>query len=157
MKVLGAGNQIRDGNFEILTERMSDTGETFNCVTVGGSISGQAAALIFRQLASTEKTCLVLDNHPIFGGEAKRNEFLVDGHRLVAHQGSALFQVKYPHSFITRFYESIGLKTLRLEYQKWAGPGPEVALAKSPYLGSEPFGMFFGAKFGQAQGMWLTD
>ena len=46
----------------------------------------------------------MLDNHPIFGGEAKRNEFLVDGHRLLAHQGSALFQVNYPHSFIERFY-----------------------------------------------------
>src|ERR1700758_4669272 len=154
MKVLGAGNQIRDGNFEILTERMSDTGETFNCVTVGGSISGQAAALIFRQLASTEKTCLVLDNHPIFGGEAKRNEFLVDGHRLVAHQGSALFQVKYPHSFIERFYQSIGLKTSRLEYQKWGGSDPEIPLTTTPYLGSAPYGLYFGAKFGQPKGVW---
>jgi spermidine dehydrogenase len=155
--VLEAGHQIRDGNFETLPASVIDTGEIYDCVIVGGGISGLAAALIFRQLAGREKTCLVLDNHPIFGGEAKRNEFLVDGHRLVAHQGSALFQVKYPHSFITRFYESIGLKTLRLEYQKWAGSEPEIALAKSPYLGSEPFGMFFGAKFGQAQGMWLTD
>jgi len=36
---------------------------------------------------------LVIDNHPIFGGEAKRNEFLVDGQRLTAHQGSAIFLV----------------------------------------------------------------
>jgi spermidine dehydrogenase len=103
------------------------------------------------------KTCLVLDNHPIFGGEAKRNEFLVDGHRLVAHQGSALFQVNYPRSFIERFYESIGLKTPRLEYQKWGGPGPEVPLTTTPYLGSAPYGLYFGAKFGQPQGVWLTD
>ncbi len=26
-----------------------------------------------------KKSCLVLENHPIFGGEAKRNEFSVDG------------------------------------------------------------------------------
>lgn len=157
MQVLQAGHQIRDGNFESLPASLLDTGEIYDCVIVGGGISGLAAALIFRQLAGPEKTCLVLDNHPIFGGEAKRNEFLVDGHRLVAHQGSALFQVNYPHSFITRFYGSIGLKTLRLEYQKWAGPEPEIALAKTPYLGSEPYGMYFGAKFGQTQGLWLTD
>jgi spermidine dehydrogenase len=99
----------------------------------------------------------VLDNHPIFGGEAKRNEFLVDGHRLVGHQGSALFWAPYPHSFIARFYDSIGLKTPRLEYQKWAGPAPELPLARTPYLGSAPYGLYFGAKFGQPQGVWLTD
>ena len=156
-QVLEAGHQVRDGNFESLPASVIDTGEVYDCVMVGGGISGLAAALIFRQLAGDGKTCLVLDNHPIFGGEAKRNEFMVDGHRLVAHQGSALFQVIYPHSFIARFYESIGLKRLRLEYQKWAGLGPEIALAKTPYLGSEPYGMYFGAKFGQTQGLWLTD
>ena len=157
MPVLEAGHRIRDGEFESLPANAANTGETYDCVVVGGGISGLAAALIFQERAGGEKTCLVLDNHPIFGGEAKRNEFLVDGHRLVAHQGSALFQITYPHSFIARFYESIGLKAPRLEYQKWAGPGPEVPLERTPYLGSAPYGLYFGAKFGQAQGVWLTD
>jgi len=155
--VFEAGHQIRDGAFESFPAAVIDTGETYDCVVVGGGISGLAAALIFHRQAGQGKTCLVLDNHPIFGGEAKRNEFLVDGHRLVAHQGSALFQVNYPHSFIERFYDSIGLKTPRLEYQKWAGPHPEVPLTTTPYLGSAPYGWFFGAKFGQPQGLWLTD
>jgi spermidine dehydrogenase len=155
--VLEAGHQIRDGMFEDAPANAIDTGETYDCVIVGGGISGLAAALIFQRQAGKGKTCLVLDNHPIFGGEAKRNEFLVDGHRLVGHQGSALFQVNYPHSFIERFYESIGLKTPRLEYQKWGGPGPEVPLTTTPYLGSAPYGLYFGAKFGQPQGVWLTN
>jgi spermidine dehydrogenase len=155
--VLEAGHQIRDGIFESPPANAADTGEIYDCVVVGGGISGLAAALIFQQRTAGSKTCLVLDNHPIFGGEAKRNEFLVDGHKLVGHQGSALFQVTYPHSFITGFYESIGLKTPRLEYQKWAGPGPEIALERTPYLGSAPYGLYFGAKFGQKQGVWLTD
>ena len=155
--VFEAGHQIRDGLFENLPASVIDTGETYDCVVVGGGISGLAAALTFQQRAGKDKTCLVLDNHPIFGGEAKRNEFLVDGHRLTAHQGSAFFPVPYPHSFIARFYESIGLKTPHLEYQKWGGSSPEMPLCRTPYLGSAPYGLYFGAKFGQPHGLWLTD
>jgi len=155
--VLEAGHQIRDGVFENLPAEVIDTGEIYDCAIVGGGISGLAAALIFQRKAGEGKTCIVLDNHPIFGGEAKRNEFLVDGHRLIGHQGSALFWPPYPHSFMARFYESIGLKTQRLEYQKWAGPAPEIALERTPYIGSAPYGLYFGAKFGQAQGVWVTD
>lgn len=153
--VLEAGHRIRDGEFENLPASIVETGETYDCVVVGGGISGLAAALIFQQLAGKSKACLVLDNHPIFGGEAKRNEFLVDGQRLMTHQGSAFFPVPYPHSFIARFYESIGLKAPRLEYQKWGGPGPEMKLSTTPYLGSAPNGTYFGAKFGKPEGMWL--
>jgi len=155
--VFEAGHQIRDGLFESPPATAIDTGETYDCVVVGGGISGLAAALIFQRKAGEAKTCLVLDNHPIFGGEAKRNEFLVDGHRLIGHQGSALFWPPYRHSFIARFYESIGLKTPRLEYQKWAGPAPEIPLTRTPYLGSAPYGLYFGKKFGQPQGVWVTD
>lgn len=156
MAVLEAGHRIRDGEFESAPANVIDGGEIYDCVVVGGGISGLAAASIFRQLGGAKRSCLVLDNHPVFGGEAKRNEFLVEGHRLIAHQGSAFFPVPYPRSFIGRFYESIGLKTPRLEYQKWAGPDPEMKLSTTPYLGSAPSGMYFGAKFGQPQGMWLT-
>ncbi len=155
--VLEAGHQIRDGAFESLPASVIDTGEFYDCVVVGGGISGLAAALIFQRQAGDGKTCLVLDNHPIFGGEAKRNEFLVDGHRLIAHQGSALFWPPFPHSFMARFYESIGLKVPRLEYQQWAGPAPEIPLTRTPYLGSAPYGLYFGAKFGRPQGVWVTD
>jgi spermidine dehydrogenase len=155
--VLEAGHQIRDGVFESLPASVIDTGESFDCVVIGGGISGLAAALIFQQKAGKGQTCLVLDNHPIFGGEAKRNEFLVDGHRLIAHQGSAFFPIPYPRSFIARFYESIGLRTPRLEYQKWSGDSPEMKLPSTPYLGSAPSGLYFGAKFGQPHGLWLTD
>lgn len=155
--VLDAGHRIRDGEFESQPSNVIDTNETCDCVIVGGGISGLAAALIFQQLTEKKKSCLVIDNHPVFGGEAKRNEFMVDGHRLIAHQGSAFFPIPYPHSFIARFYESIGLKTPRLEYQKWGGPSPEMKLSTTPYLGSAPNGLYFGAKFGRPEGVWLTD
>ena len=34
------------------------------------------------------KRVLILENHPIFGGEARQNEFIVNGVRLIAPQGS---------------------------------------------------------------------
>src|SRR5262249_4295263 len=146
------------GVFEILPADLIDTRETYDCVVVGGGISGLAAALLFQRLAGTGKKCLLLDNHPIFGGEAKRNEFLVDGQRLIAHQGSAFFPVPFPHSFIGRFYESIGLANPRLTYQSWSGSSPEMPLPTTPYPDTGPnYGFYFGAKFGQKPGFWLVD
>jgi spermidine dehydrogenase len=159
--VLMAGHTIRDGVYEPLPKDIVDTGETYDCVIVGGGISGLAAALFFHRQAGPDKKCLILENHPIFGGEAKQNEFLVDGKRLIAHQGSAIYQIQYPHSFLAGFYESIGLKTPKLTYQKWAGPQPEFPFSTTPYqaVGLEhgQYGFWFGTKFGQKPGMWLID
>ena len=161
LEVLTAGHRIRDGEFDRPAANVVDTREVYDCVIVGGGISGLAAALFFLRKSGKNRTCLVLDNHPVFGGEAKRNEFMVDGHRLMGHQGSAVFFVQYPHSFLARFYDSIGLKEPRLQYQKWAGPAKEMPLSTTPYdmVGSEPatYGLYFGAKFGQKPGMWLID
>lgn len=161
LEVAKAGHRIRDGEFEKLPADLIETGEIYDCVAVGGGISGLAAALFFQRQAGKDKKCLVLDNHPIFGGEAKRNEFLVDGQRLKAHQGSAIFQVQYPHSFIARFYESIGMNMPILKYQAWRGKSPEIPLAHTPYemvdRAPATYGFYFGSKFGQRPGMWLID
>ena len=114
LEVLQAGHKMRDGAFRSLLANPVDTGEIYDCVVIGGGISGIAAALFFQRLAGPDKSCLILENHPIFGGEAKQNEFEVDGKRLIAHQGSAIYLVPYPHSFIARFYDSIGLHTPKI-------------------------------------------
>lgn len=161
LPVLRDGHAIRDRRFDPVPENVADTGETYDLVVVGGGISGLAAALFFQRQAGPESKSLVLENHPIFGGEAKQNEFLVDGQRLIAHQGSAIYQLQYPFSFLAHFYDSIGLKAPRLTYQKWNGPQPELALSRTPYeaVGLErgQYGFWFGRKFGQKTGMWLID
>src|SRR4029077_17035605 len=153
LEVLQAGHTIRDQVSEPVSKNVIDTGENYACVIVGGGISGLGAALFFQRQAAAEMKCLILENHRIFGGEAKQNEFLVDGRRLIAHQGSAIYQIQYPYSFFAHFYESIGLKEPKLNYQKWAGPDPEFPLSKTPYeaagLQSGHYGFWFGARFGQ--------
>ena len=72
-----------------------------------------SAALFFAR-RHTGRTCLVIDNHPIFGGEAKRNEFEIDGKRLMVHQGSAACFPPLPSDFLATFYDSIGVDWTQL-------------------------------------------
>src|ERR1700674_5645181 len=44
-EIIHAGHQIRDNVFGSGAHEAADTGETFDCVVVGGGISGLAAAL----------------------------------------------------------------------------------------------------------------
>ena len=155
--VMNAGHQVRDHVFDATPTAIIDTGETVDCVVVGGGISGLAAALSFRTQGGDGLTCLVLENHPIFGGEAKRNEFIVDGQRLMAPQGSDHFQIPYPHSFIARYYEMIGIDPRAFKYQTWASSQPEITLGRTFEQLPRPTGAYFGAKFGQNPGIWLMD
>jgi spermidine dehydrogenase len=161
LPVLQAGHKIRDGAYNPFPKNIVETSETYDCVIVGGGISGIAAALFFQRQAGPRANCLVLENHPIFGGEAKQNEFLVDGKRLIAHQGSAIYQLQEPHSFLAQFYDSIGLKSPKLTYQKWAGTQPEMPLSRTPYdavgMDHGQYAFWFGAKFGHTPGLWVMD
>ena len=154
-EVLSAGHAVRDGAFEKAIASAVDTGEMYDLVAVGGGISGLAAAVFFQK--NKGGRCLVIDNHPIFGGEAKRNEFLVDGQRLTAHQGSAIFLVPRPGGYTARFYEMIGMDRPAFDYQTWRGPSPEMPLAHSPYETPQNYGFYFGPGFGQTPGVWVMD
>ncbi len=83
-----AAHLIRDGHAPALAETAEDTGEIFDMVVIGGGFAGHAATFQFHKKHGADGRCLILDNHPIFGGEAKQNEFDVDGYRLYGPQGS---------------------------------------------------------------------
>ena len=55
---------------------------------VGGGLSGLSAAYFYRQRYGKDAKILVIDNHDDFGGHAKRNEFTVDGEKLIGYGGS---------------------------------------------------------------------
>ncbi|MCW3002776.1 MAG: dependent oxidoreductase [Conexibacter sp.] len=90
--VLDAAHKIRDGVYAKAGAPV-DTGEVYDLIVVGGGITGLTAAHFFAKSSGGAMTCLVLENHPIFGGEARQNELVVDGVRLIAPQGSNDFGV----------------------------------------------------------------
>jgi spermidine dehydrogenase len=65
--------------------------ESYDLIVVGGGISGLAAAWFYRR-AAPDARILVLDNHDDFGGHAKRNEFSLDGSRIIGYGGSQSMQ-----------------------------------------------------------------
>jgi spermidine dehydrogenase len=165
-EVLRAGHKLRDANPSAFLKDAADTGELYDCVVVGGGISGLAAAALFLRQARPGSKCLVLENHPIFGGEARQNEFDVDGYRVVAHQGSAIYFVPYPRSFLADFYDAIGLHEPRLSYQAWGGSGVAMTIGRTPYdsagMSTGQYGFWFGPKFiandsDSFSGKWLID
>ncbi|HTW45148.1 MAG TPA: NAD(P)-binding protein [Acidobacteriaceae bacterium] len=152
-----AGHGIRDGKYPLSFSSDKQVDEDYDCLVVGGGISGLAAAQTFVQYAGG-KTCLVLENHAIFGGEARRNEFAVNGQRLIAPQGSAMFFPPLPGSSLLAFYESIGFNGQALQYQQTADGASDIPVANTTYAGDgHNLGMFFGAMFGHPEGLWVTD
>ena len=149
--LMTTAHRMRDGEFERAVASATDTGEMYDLVAVGGGISGLAAAVFFQKKGGGR--CLVIDNHAVFGGEAKRNEFTVDGHSLVAHQGSAIFLVPQKGGYTDAFYNLIGMDRSSFEYQKCTA----MPLAHSPYDEPQNYGFYFGAQFGQRPGVWVID
>jgi len=154
-EVMSTAHRMRDGAFERAMAEAIETGEQFDLVCVGGGISGLAAAVFFQQQRGGR--CLVLDNHAMFGGEAKRNEFKVDGQAVVAHQGSAIFLVPQPGGYTDAFYKLIGMDRSAFAYQTWRGPAPEMPLPHSPYDTPANYGFYFGPQFGARPGVWVMD
>jgi spermidine dehydrogenase len=86
--VVTAGHGLRDGLYEQRIAAAAATNETYDLVVVGGGFSGMAAAYFYLKEGGPARTVLILDNNNLMGGEAKRNEFVVRGQRLIGPQGS---------------------------------------------------------------------
>ncbi|MBS0578096.1 MAG: FAD-binding oxidoreductase [Proteobacteria bacterium] len=84
--VRDAAHGIRDHQYRVL----EPTGEveSHDVVVIGGGFSGLTVAYEFHKQRKAHQTCLLLENHPVLGGEAKQNDFEVDGVHLTAPQGS---------------------------------------------------------------------
>ena len=77
-------HMIRDG----ASFTSSDSGERYDLVIVGGGLSGLSAAHFYRQMKGADARILILDNHDDFGGHAKRNEFQINGSKVIGYGGT---------------------------------------------------------------------
>jgi spermidine dehydrogenase len=116
------------------------TDSIYDLVVVGGGISGLAAALLFQQRHDGGKRVLVLDNHDDFGGHARRNEFEVDGERLIGYGGSQSLESPGRYSQqAAQLIRDVGIDTARFyEYfdRDWSrnkGLRPAIYFSREAY------------------------
>jgi spermidine dehydrogenase len=159
--VRDAAHLIRDGLTAPMMKYVQDVDEEYDMVIVGGGFSGIGAAYQFRKEFGDDKKCLLLENHPVYGGEAKQNEFEVDGIKLFGPQGSNDFGPPREDSegFIADIYRDTGLP---FEY-KLVVPDPKKTKVSAPlehfygvYWEEARYdtGYFFGA---DARSPWVVN
>jgi spermidine dehydrogenase len=163
--VLAAAHKIRDGAYVKLPATTTDTGQLFDLVIVGGGLSGLTAAYYFLKATGGSKTCLILENHPMFGGEARQNEFLVDGYRLLGPQGSNDFGVPRAGSGTQSDEIWTDLQLPReFKYQDWDPSLKPLRFQMDNYANMDgvdesqvDVGYYFDESSGASKPMWLRN
>lgn len=119
----------------------SQTDRTYDLIVVGGGISGLAAAFLWQQKAGRDARILVLDNHDDFGGHAKRNEFEVDGRRLIGYGGSQSIDTPGHYSAAAKkVLADIGIHTERFYDYFDRGFFEEKRLGRGIYFAGKTYG-----------------
>lgn len=125
-EVVDAAHGVRDGRYDAATLPRPDEPD-YDLVIVGAGITGLMAAWDFRRLRGDGGRCLLLDNHRMFGGEAKGNVVEVDGVRLEGPQGSNAFAVPRGGP-LRRYWTEIGMPdAFEFHELQAAAPGLQVA------------------------------
>jgi len=131
---------IRDQEFDTRLRSATDTGEHPDVIIVGCGISGLAACWTYRK-SNPRATVLMLDPHAIFGGEAKQNEFEVDGYHLTAPQGANGFGAPLSRirqaGVATHFMDDLGLPP-DFVLQEPTGLGRDVQVPEDAWFPMHP-------------------
>ena len=103
---------LRDGTFWDDAGTLTETGEIYDLVVVGGGISGLAAAYFYRKHAGKNSRILILDNHDDFGGHARRNEFRVGKRLLLTNGGTQSIESPSEYSAVAKgVLRDLGIET----------------------------------------------
>ena len=136
---MNAGHAVRDG---AAFSAPVDTGEFYDLVVVGAGMAGLGAAYFYRKQIPHSKV-LVIDACEDFGGHAVRNEFMVDGKRLIAGGGTAALW--RPNTFTPEAQElmrDIGIDRAHHDREVAKNPNAprELGLRRAMFFDSEAFG-----------------
>ena len=166
-EVVYRAHSLRDRHYDWSSAEIIDTGETYALAIVGGGMAGLGAALKFTQTRRDGERLLLLDNHPVFGGESKRNEFEVDGHRLAAPQGANGFSVPKPAIGEyavgdARYFEELGIER-NYQYPELGTDPKDLRFAQDDYECTYwnehkvSMGYFFDEKSHGVSPRWVKD
>lgn len=86
-EIVNQAHTFRNRDFDSQMLNANDTREHYDLVVVGAGFAGVTAAYTYLK-EKPDARVLIFDNHAIFGGEARHNEFEVDGYKLWGPQGS---------------------------------------------------------------------
>jgi spermidine dehydrogenase len=115
--------------------------ERYDLVVVGAGISGLAAAWFYRR-ANPSARVLILDNHDDFGGHAKRNEFMLDGRRIIGYGGSQSLQS--PNALFSPvakgLLSDLGVDLSRFQTAFERELYPSLGLTRGTFFNREAFG-----------------
>ena len=136
---MNAGHAVRDG--KAFSDPV-DTGEFYDLVVVGAGMAGLGAAYFYRKQIPHSKV-LLIDGCPDFGGHAVRNEFMVDGKRLIAGGGTAALW--RPNTFPPEAQElmrDIGIDRAHHDREVAKNPNAprDLDLRRAVFFGKESFG-----------------
>ena len=161
--VVQAAHRLRDGQFDAAALANAKSGGDFDLVVVGGGIAGLSAAYYFLKAAGCSRRVLLLENHAMLGDEARQNEFLIDGERLLGPQGSNDFIVPQPGSgsVLDEFFAEFKLPR-DYQWQVWDRKLRPLRFARDNYSNMDGFqesqvdvGYFFGTQ-GWRKNIWAN-
>jgi spermidine dehydrogenase len=161
--VVNAAHGVRDGIYEARLDAAPTVDDPYDLVIVGGGFAGLIAAYEFHK-ARPNGRCLILENHPVFGGEAKHNQMLVDGVVLTGPQGSndaVVPRADNTYAHVVGLWDEIGMPR-SFDFVAPAGSSASLKFARDNY---EPMywnedscslGYFFDTPFA-AKRAWVVD
>ena len=158
-EVVNTAHALRDDKLKQAISTAQDVDGIYDLVIVGGGFSGFGAAYAFKEKTGGKQKCLILDNHAMFGGEAKQNEFVVDGYRLYGPQGSNSFVVHTGKPSFPELWYKLDLPT-EFEFEELSGTAKDIKFAPDSFgpmmkwPESASTGYFYGDG---SNGKWVMD
>ena len=161
--VVQAAHRLRNGQYDSAALASAKAAGDFDLVVVGGGIAGLSAAHYFIKAAGVSRRVLLLENHAMLGGEARQNEFVVEGERLLGPQGSNDFVVPEhgTGSVLDSFFAEFDLPR-EYAWQSWDTKLRPLRFARDNYSNMDGFqesqvdiGYFFGTA-GWRRNIWAN-
>lgn len=141
-----------DGSFDIVHGLAFDrrryrvgglpVSEEYDCIVVGGGISGLAAGWFYRRRFGADSRILVLDNHDDFGGHARRNEFTAGDRLLLSYGGSESLQSPQANfsAVVRGLLQELGVDVERFRQYFDQALYPGLGLSRGSFFDRDRFG-----------------